>query len=275
MDEANQIINKDEIKALLSYAANNKIKLEKECRDILFKALDVRKSGSEESLDESNIYDAYRELSNQTHPVTGITIIASKDVRKHVKPVIRYAILFFILALSNEMMAMMFADGDIADGSLKSDMMFFQAYVLDKLAPVFWGGLGSCVYLMKLYSDLARDRIFDPDKFGGWGPRVVLGAILGGIIQYIYAPEFLTSSGIDDLALAFLVGLSVKIVYGALEKTIEAIAGVMNLDSTQATKKDKKSFREMAVQMAASKDLTQEQREMLLKVIEMTDNKHP
>ena len=123
---------------------------------------------------------------------------------------------------------------------------------------------------MKLYSDLANDKAFDADRVDGWGSRIVLGALLGGIIQYIYSPAFLTSSGIDGLALAFLVGLSVKVVYGALEKTIEIIADKMNLHATKSSKADKKSFEEMAISMAARKDIGEEQRKLILKVIDIT-----
>ena len=257
-------LNKEEIKKLLNFAANNSVSLSIDDLRILYNFVD----GTSEFC-ISDVHQSYSKLCQKTSPVTGHTIISSLGVKRNVWPVLSLALLFFVLVLANELMAIMFDDGDIAEGTFASSMMFFQIYFLDQLSPVLWGGLGSCVYLMKFYADLAKDKLFDLDKAGGWGTRVVLGSILGGIIQYIYSPELLTSSGIDNHALAFLVGLSVKVVYGALEKTIEAIADKMNLDSTHSNKKNKKSFREMAIKMAANKDLSDEDRYLILQVLDI------
>jgi hypothetical protein len=236
------VIKNEEVNALLNYTLNKGISVDTEVLDILYRELSSDKSES-----VVKVHTAYSKLCKTSKPVTGHTIVASNSVKKHAWPVVVLSIVFFFLAMSNEIMSMMFDDGITAEGSASYGLMNFQIYVLDKLAPVLWGGLGSCVYLMKLYSDLAKDKIFEPEKIGGWGSRVVLGAILGGVIQYIFSPDFLTSSGIDDYALAFLVGLSVKVVYGALEKTIEAIAEKMNLDSIKNNSNDKKTLKELKI----------------------------
>lgn len=121
-------------------------------------------------------------------------------------------------------------------------MIKFQRYVLNNLSPFFWGGLGACVYLMKRLTDLAGDRAFDRKQMQGWQTRILLGAILGAVIQYIYSPTKIAETGvsIDLKALAFLTGLGVKVVYGAIEKTLDVLAQKMNLSAIRA---DEKSLR--------------------------------
>jgi hypothetical protein len=130
------------------------------------------------------------------------------------------------------------------------------------------GGLGSCIFLLKRFSDIASDRTFDSDFIGGWQTRVLLGAILGGVIQYIYDPGFIIESGMDENALAFLVGLSVKVFYGALEKLIDAVADKLNLNAIRRNKTEKSNFSELIVKRIAAGNLSDEQRNALLKLLD-------
>ena len=90
---------------------------------------------------------------------------------------------------------------------------------------------GSCVYLLKTLSDRASERSFDRRQLQGWGTRIMLGAILGAVVQYLYNPASFTTEAfkLDASAVAFFTGVGVKVVYGAIEKTIDMLASKMNL----------------------------------------------
>jgi hypothetical protein len=73
----------------------------------------------------------------------------------------------------------------------------------------------------------------------GWVNRMMLGAILGTLNLYIYASESYTQKGIhlDASVIAFLAGLSVKLVYGVLEKIIDTLYNKFDLGGQVKTQK--------------------------------------
>ena len=124
---------------------------------------------------------------------------------------------------------------DTAETSWGWTFTEFHTYVLTKLGPFFWGGLGSCIYLLKRVSDAVASFRFDLDRYPGWQTRVLLGSVLGGTVAYLFEPAFGSENaalGIQSVGpnvLAFLTGLGTKIIYGGLEKTVEILAEKMKL----------------------------------------------
>ncbi len=110
----------------------------------------------------------------------------------------------------------------------------FYQYFLRIINPFVWGGLGACVYILKRASDEANNHRFDIEVFRGWWIRVLLGFVLGGAVIYVIDPERLSATGMSEIVLAFLTGLSVKVVYGALEKLVSEISEKFSLDTTQS-----------------------------------------
>lgn len=189
----------------------------------------------------------YKELNLLTpENVTGKTLCDSLKVDAITRPIrqITWYVVFPLILLN------VFLDGwfeDIAEpeeGYLYY-LLCFQRYVLDYINPFLWGALGSCIYLLKVFSDLAENNIFNEDKMQGWGTRITLGAILGGVIQFIYDESAFGDSGInlDANAIGFLTGIGVKVVYGSLEKTIEKLSSFMNLESIKKAKTDNNEIR--------------------------------
>jgi len=177
----------------------------------------------------------YIALSKLVTPITGVSLVDSANVDQIVKPVRVLTYLILGIVLLNVMLSAWFVDiAEPEEGPLWW-VLQTQRYVLEVVAPFLWGALGSCVYLLKRYSDLAEARIFDEDSMQGWGTRILLGAILGGVVQYLYDSSVFTSSGLrlDANALGFLSGIGVKVVYGAIEKTISALGEAMNLDAVR------------------------------------------
>jgi len=124
------------------------------------------------------------------------------------------------------------------------------------VSPAFWGGLGACVFLLKTLSDKGRENQFDSRSLQGWRTRILLGAVLGSVIVYIYDPEsFLEGSlQVDANAIAFFTGVGIKVMYGAIEKTIDELAQRFNLDSVRKVKSREGVIREYLEQELALLD---------------------
>ena len=67
----------------------------------------------------------------------------------------------------------------------------------------------------------------------GWGTRVLIGGVLAAIILIIFDPSMLSANSLPlrPAAIAFLIGLGVRPVYGALEKTIDTLSEKLGLES--------------------------------------------
>lgn len=271
------IIDAEEISELLKYTANKGIEVSEDILSPLLSSIslqdtdssnDVELSNSESVENSLSVILAYSKLTKITAPVTGKTVIHSRKYRQSVRFIKYSAIFFLAISLLNEMVGMYLSDRSIPDDGFWTYVFGIHLYVVTPLSPIFWGGLGSCIFLLKRFSDIAADRTFDTDFIGGWQTRVLLGAILGGVIQYIFDPGFIVESGMDENALAFLVGLSVKVFYGALEKLIDAVAEKLNLDAIRRNKTEQNTFSELIVKRIAAGNLTEEQRNALLGLLD-------
>ncbi len=188
----------------------------------------------------------YAELNLLTpEAITGKSLCDSLKVDQVTEPIRRITWqMVFPLILLNVFLDGWFQDMVEPEEGFWFYMIAFQRYVLDYLNPFLWGALGSCVYLLKIYSDLAETNLFNEDKLQGWGTRITLGAILGGVVQFIYDSSVFTNTGmnLDANAIGFLTGIGVKVVYGALEKTIETLSSFMNLDSIKKESGNRKEI---------------------------------
>jgi len=97
------------------------------------------------------------------------------------------------------------------------------------LIPAFWGGIGSCIFLMKRLTDRLAELAYEESRVRGDGTRIFLGAMLGVIIVVLFFPDFDKSLQIGDVKFgpamaAFLGGLGVKPVYAAFEALSEELA---------------------------------------------------
>ena len=209
-------------------------------------------------LDTASIV-AYAELSKSVAPITGASIVDSENVDRMVRPLLIFTLVFVFLALFIGALSAWVDAHPNEEDVVWLDVVYKIQIFLEYPAPFLWGALGSCVYLLKRYTDLAEARQFDEDSQQGWGTRIILGAILGGIIQYIYDAKTFTNAGINlnANALGFLCGIGVKVVYGALEKTIAAISNAMNLDSVKkATPSNKEAMTAFLTEQMADPDLS-------------------
>ncbi|KHT57703.1 hypothetical protein RJ44_14815 [Alteromonas macleodii] len=234
----------NEVKCLLKQAADSAIPITESISKPLYDYIEAASESNNvpENINTSadwpapeEVGRAYTELCKLTKPVTGKTIVDSQTYKRfgHGKTIIITCVIFLLLALTNLIFELQLANYPPPTDGEQNYIEVLQTYFLIPLAPFFWGGLGSCIFLIKKFSDLAADRTFNYDYYGGWKSRVLLGTVLGGIIPYLFNIELKDGSVIDDYTVAFLVGLSVKIVYGALEKIVNELATKMSLGSAK------------------------------------------
>ena len=97
------------------------------------------------------------------------------------------------------------------------------------LLAAIWGGIGSCIFLMKKLSDRLSAMSYEKSRQKGDMARIAVGAFLGVAVVELFFSEFaenLLAGELDfgpNLA-ALLAGLAVKPVYGAFETLAEALA---------------------------------------------------
>jgi len=231
----------DEVDALIRYTLEHNLDPKGSNINKLCKEID--KWGQGQGINElpEAVLSSYAQLVAKTKGVTGRTILDSERSWYYLLPLVLVTILFVALATTHGLVAQMYneipSSGD-PYGAIES-----YYYLLNYLSPFIWGVLGSCVYLLKRLYDIATNLQFDAVLFRGWWVRLVLGGVLGSVVAEIFMFDG-SASGADVIentlehvefsitAVAFLTGLGVRVVYGALERTIDVLAekiGVNNL----------------------------------------------
>lgn len=286
-----------EVTALLKYASERSVDQECSLTTPLYMAIQQLQAASETSessqvdpelrakLDElrARITCLYSKLAKLTFPVSGRTLIQTDEkYDSAVLPLKLFTMLFLFLAIGNEVLKAWLGDMPEPEEGWLLVLINFRRYVLDYCTPFFWGALGSMAYLLKRLSDFAEERTFDYSSSHGWTTRIFLGAMLGGVIQFIYDPSVFVNADagfkLNANALGFLTGVGVKVVYGAIEKTIDTLASKMNLDAIRTTKSDTASIRVYLNDQLANtnRETEPEKRKLLLALLDnVQDSKKP
>jgi hypothetical protein len=222
-----------EVRTLVDYAIRQGLDPEGKIVQPLEGALDATTDSVEDDRAPPDILVLYGKLCRLATPVTGRSLGDTGVMRRYVLWIAIYSGVFLVAALANEALGTALADYAEAEEGWQVGALVLHLYVLDPITPFLWGALGSCVYLLKRLTDLAAEGQFDRFKLQGWKTRVLLGAILGGIMQYVYDPASFTEPGLrlDANAVAFLAGIGVRVVYGAIERTVALLGQKLNLDA--------------------------------------------
>jgi hypothetical protein len=111
----------------------------------------------------------------------------------------------------------------IALSDAKSTLQSMASYML----PLLYGLVGACAYVLRAVSRDMRDVVFYPGSPVHYRLRLLLGALSGIAIGWFFTPEQLPSGlkGIQPLALAFLAGYSVELLFAAMDRFISAFSG--------------------------------------------------
>lgn len=277
----------EEVKSLLKYAAERGLDQDGSIIKPLYLAVQRFEAGSQStqqaagaplsSQDElrAEILRMYSQLTRLTIPVTGRTLVqTAQNFKSATRPLKFFGFVFLALVVGNEVLKAWLGDVPEPEEGWVLQLLNFRRYVLDYCVPFLWGALGSIAYLLKRLSDIAEERTFDYSTAQGWAARIFLGAILGGVVQYLYdSSVFINPEAglkLSASALGFLTGVGVKVVYGAIEKTIETLGEKMNLNAIKTSKSDTASIRTYlnAELVKTDKDTQSDKRTVLLELLD-------
>lgn len=106
-------------------------------------------------------------------------------------------------------------------------------WLIRDLAPLLlaglWGGIGSCLFLMKKLSDRLSSMTYEKSRQKGDLARIFVGAFLGIAVVELVIGDLGDAMMVGDVNLtpnlvALAAGVATKAVYGILETAIEGVA---------------------------------------------------
>lgn len=211
------------------------------------------KPNERQALCTAKIVTAYTRLCSITLPVTGASIVHSKD--PNIRWLYFWNLFFLVVCLSSLVIANIYTySPQPADCNCWVNLSDYSVHYYPAISGLLWGGLGSCVYLLKKVNDISQSREFDPDVFTGIFSRIMLGATLGWVVVNIFDMDTLDVDGVSVPAVAFLTGLSVKVVYGFLEKIVSELELKLKLHNMKGHHAPRVSFKDQLVQFQLKLD---------------------
>jgi hypothetical protein len=224
----------EEVTALIHYASEQG--LDKE--NMILKPLNIALGAYENATPEDRAEKAgevlghYASLTALTKPVNGRTLLDTSQANRTLGWLAIVSFLILVAGLGISMLGDWLANQPEPDEGTRLTLFLVHQHVLNILEPFVWGSLGACVYLLKTLYDFAQDRQYDEERLRGWWLRVILGGVLALVVVRIFDLKALgTVEGaeLDAVAVAFLVGLGIKVVYGAFERLVGLLAEKMDL----------------------------------------------
>ena len=150
--------------------------------------------------------------------------------RGHKRPLAIGVLLFLAALLIQAVMAHV---GRIHDPLDLGRVQSFLFWSVKDLFPIIlasvWGGVGSCIFLMKKLSDRLSEMTYEKSRQKGDLARITVGAFLGVAVVELFFTDFSDNLMIGEVDFgpnlaALLAGLAVKPVYGAFETLAESLA---------------------------------------------------
>jgi hypothetical protein len=93
---------------------------------------------------------------------------------------------------------------------------------------MLYGGLGAIAYALRTLAQQSRDRLYRAENETADSLRTWLGVIAGLAIGWFFAPDKSTGAGLgalSPLALAFVAGYSVDLLFAAMDRLVAAFSG--------------------------------------------------
>ena len=235
----------EEARALALYVARHGDSLGDDADQTLYKALvgAIPQATSRPSqADWQTLITAYAKVTAVTYKVRGVngrTILDTQQEDTHGgRPKITarsrpmaLGIVLFVLVLVIE--GLLRWSGDVSDRAALAGREAVGHLIINTLAtflvPALWGGLGTCIFLMKRITDTLLAKAYERARMRGDGTRIFLGAMLGVVVVVLFFPNFGEHSVVGEMRLgpataAFIAGLGVKPVYAAFESLSEELA---------------------------------------------------
>ncbi len=99
-------------------------------------------------------------------------------------------------------------------------LIALQGYVL----PLLYGLLGACTYVLRMLSDEIRNLTYTLKSHIRYKVRLVLGTLSGLAITWFFQPSAEVFKSLSPLAIAFLAGYSVEILFAAMDRFVGAFS---------------------------------------------------
>jgi len=94
------------------------------------------------------------------------------------------------------------------------------------LLPLLYGALGTCAFVMRSLFREMVDRTFDGRRTGEFTVRIFLGMLSGITMQWLVTKSDGTiGGGVTPAVLAFLGGYSVEMLFTAIDRLVNLVAG--------------------------------------------------
>ncbi|MFA5180804.1 MAG: hypothetical protein WC405_05750 [Syntrophales bacterium] len=100
-------------------------------------------------------------------------------------------------------------------------LIALQGYVL----PLLYGLLGAYIYVLRMLSNEIRNLTYTGKSYIRYKVRVVLGTLSGLAVTWFFQPGAEILKSLSPLALAFLAGYSVEILFAVMDKFVGAFSG--------------------------------------------------
>lgn len=262
----------DELLTLHKAMGTYNISLNKEC-DTEEEECHV---ASERNANEAIVLKLYTELASITQPVSGQTILDTRHSKGTLIGIACVSILFLILAVGGRAFSSYLASIPEPEEGIWLIAFQVQLHLFAHLEPYLWGAVGACVYLLKALYDIAQAQQFDHTKLQGWWLRVLLGAVLAAVTIDFFDLNIILNNEVDydENIIAFIIGLGVKVVYGAFERMVESLASKMNLNAIKQIRTqsvDARSYLKNKLSDAEEKDDT-ERKKIISSLLEEINN---
>jgi hypothetical protein len=96
------------------------------------------------------------------------------------------------------------------------------------LLPVLYGALGTCAFVMRSLFREMVERTFDARRTGEFTVRIFLGMLSGLTLQWLVVrTDGTVAAGVTPAVLAFLGGYSVEMLFTAMDRLVQLVAGRM------------------------------------------------
>lgn len=217
MDEARKSKNESVILKLKSaqklkdYAISENLDVPDEIIEKLNKSL-------MESIDESALDTAIRDLTSITYPTTIKTLEATEELEPN-----RFLWSLVILSLLLLCLAIV--------GYVKPTE---HPELWQSLLNVSFGMLGALVYVFFNLIGVMKAHAFEPDAKFENVVRIVLGGILGWLFFFTFKEQISDPKKFLFVLLPFLAGFSTRLVFGVLNQAIRAIEITLGMEDTSS-----------------------------------------
>lgn len=193
--------------------------------------------------DVANFEKAYYSLAEFMAPVTVHTLRATESPTGFLwfgkSQAFRFALTLWIISLGFAAMTIAanwglayFGNPEEGEVDLGNTLM----QLVELLIPFAYGGLGSCVYLLRSAHTYIYERSFDTRRMPEYYNRIILGTIGGGAI--VLFVDHLVGEGGESIALSaaalgFVGGYSTDFLFNSIERLIAAILPKVGLESVR------------------------------------------